>query len=317
VTNHEAERAVEAHVPMAKNWADKTVQQILAAGGVEKGVCLFLGATDTGKTTLVSAMARRLSRDRAVAVVDADIGQSHIGPPTTVGWTLIEQNQADLMDLEPRGISFVGDVTPAGHLLQLTAALIVCMRSATAAADVVLIDTPGLVTGSAASVLWWTIQTVLRPERIIAVHRHDELRGLLSGLQPDLSYIERVTAPTEIVAKSSDQRRKHRQQLFMRYFRDANLYNVAPDQVAVRTAGNITDKEAIGYVVGLSDARGSDVAVAVIEDWRPEEQSMMVRTPALDIRGICCLTVGSAQIGIPSSWSGLANGNVGTVPESH
>ncbi len=86
-----------------------------------------------------------------------------------------------------RGIAFVGDVTPVGHLLQLTAALALCVEQARQAADVVLIDTPGLVTGGAACSLWWTVQRLLRPERIIAIQRENELAALLGGLQAELS----------------------------------------------------------------------------------------------------------------------------------
>jgi polynucleotide 5'-hydroxyl-kinase GRC3/NOL9 len=91
---------------------------------------LLLGAADTGKTTLMDALAERLARRQPVALVDADTGQSHIGPPTTVGWTLREAHSCAPTAPEARGIAFVGDVTPVGHLLQLLAALALCVAQA-------------------------------------------------------------------------------------------------------------------------------------------------------------------------------------------
>ena len=50
-------------------------------------VTMVVGASDTGKTTLTAYLAGALAaRGETVAVVDADVGQSEIGPPTTVGW---------------------------------------------------------------------------------------------------------------------------------------------------------------------------------------------------------------------------------------
>lgn len=48
---------------------------------------LVLGAADSGKTSLVEALARTECRaGKPVCVIDSDVGQSHIGPPTTVAW---------------------------------------------------------------------------------------------------------------------------------------------------------------------------------------------------------------------------------------
>ena len=70
--------------------------------------------------------------------------------------------------------------------------MVLCVEQAAQAADVVLIDTPGLVTGGAACTLWWTVQRLLRPQRILAVQRENELGEVLRGLQPGVSAIELI-----------------------------------------------------------------------------------------------------------------------------
>ena len=48
----------------------------------EKGVAILLGATDTGKSTLAKFLISHLcKRGLKVGLVDADIGQSFLGPP--------------------------------------------------------------------------------------------------------------------------------------------------------------------------------------------------------------------------------------------
>jgi len=46
---------------------------------------MIVGGADTGKTSLIEALADLLSRDSRMGILDLDMGQSHIGPPTTLG----------------------------------------------------------------------------------------------------------------------------------------------------------------------------------------------------------------------------------------
>ena len=281
---------------MSDEWPGQTTEELAEGARLPSGVWLFLGGTDTGKTTLVTDLARRLAREQKAAVVDADVGQSHIGPPTTVGWALAGTDTEDLAALSPEGIAFVGDVTPVGHLLQLTAALAMCVHAARTAADVVLVDTPGLVSGAAAAALWWTVQTVIRPGRIVAMQRGTECGPILAGLNRAVSEVKSVTAPAELTLKSPAQRQNYRKRLFARYFRDAAVYNVSLDGVAVRTARGITGQGAAGHLVGLSDAEGVDRAIGVIEDWQSAQQAITIRAPRLNRRHMCCVTVGEATL---------------------
>lgn len=90
----------------------------------EGGAALLLGATDRGKTTFAALAARILTSEiERVAVVDADIGQSEIGPPGTVGvaWALPEATR--LRDLTPSATFFVGAFGPPPVALELVVAV--------------------------------------------------------------------------------------------------------------------------------------------------------------------------------------------------
>ena len=281
---------------MVENWADVVADRMVDTSPLRKGTFLLLGAADTGKTTLLGALAERLVRRRPVALVDADVGQSHIGPPTTVGWGLRASDAREAVESPARGMAFVGDVTPVGHLLQLTAALALCVEQARQATEVVLVDTPGLVTGGAACSLWWTVQRLLRPEWIIAIQRADELRELLGGLQAGLSAIETIEAPAPLRRKSPEARQEHRRRLFEEYFRDATAHTLNLKGLAVRSTQRMTGDNAAGRIVCLTDAAGQDMALGVIEHWQPGKAQMSLRVPQLDIRRVQCLTIGNARI---------------------
>lgn len=305
--------------PMVENWADMTADRIASEGSLRKGRLLLLGAADTGKTTLLNALADRLAQTQPVALVDADIGQSHIGPPTTIGWTVREKSVGWAVPTIPidreetvgtahpteeaRGIAFVGDVTPVGHLLQLTAALVLCVEQAEQAADMVLIDTPGLVTGGAACALWWTVQRLLRPRRIIAIQRENELEEVLRGLQTGVSSIELVKVPAGLRRKSPEARQQHRRRLFDRYFRNAAAYTLDLDRLALRETQRVTADNSIGRVISLADRTGRDIAIGVIERWRQKKARTTIRAPRLDIRRVRCLTIGAVRVDTPFGWS--------------
>ena len=286
---------------MAQDWADNITQKLLSKSIIQKGICLFLGASDTGKTTLAASLAKRLASKQPVGIVDADIGQSHIGPPTTVGWAVADNRQSDFPQLLAAGISFVGDVTPVGHLLQLTAAIIHCVEQASKVAELIILDTPGFIRGPAAIALWWTVQRVLNPKLIIAVQRESELSDILAGLRRFDSQIDLVKCPSQIRTKSPEDRRTYRQDQFDKYFRDSLLYNINLSDVAVQTTQNLSRNSPVSCLVGLRNRQGTDAAIGIIKDWQSEKNIAVIRAPQLDIQQVCCLVIGDVTIEIIDS----------------
>jgi polynucleotide 5'-hydroxyl-kinase GRC3/NOL9 len=285
---------------MAQDWADKIAQKLISQASMQEGICLILGAADTGKTTLAEAITKRAVSSRPVAIIDADIGQSHIGPPTTVGWAIVDKPEIGFSQLTASGISFVGDVTPVGHLLQLTAAIAQCARHASEAAELIIIDTPGLVSGGAATALWWTVQRTLQPESILAVRRSDELTGILSGLCSLDLKLELIESPAQIPTKSPEKRRGYRQKQFERYFRDSCPYNIRLSDIAIQSGWNLNRNDFAHRLVALRDAKGMDLAVGVVADWQADKDMAVVRAPHLDVNQIRCLVIGDMTLEIPS-----------------
>jgi len=309
---------------MSLDWADKTAQQLLDRGLLSAkgaGICLILGAVDTGKTTLAIALAKRLAASGPIGIVDADVGQSHIGPPATVGWAVIDNPQVELSQLPVAGIAFVGDVTPVGHLLQLTAGIAQGVQQVSQAAGLIIIDTPGFIQGPAAAALWWTVHQIIRPALILAVQRNDELSDILVGLKTFSCRIEQIRCPLDIPVKSPPERRRYRQDQFDRYFRDSCHYNINITEVAVqarcplrvgepRVEGGdpaincganrrLAPKFIWGFtaglvnrLVGLRDEKGADLAVGVVTDLQQEGKIIVVKAPPLDVGQVRCLVIG-------------------------
>jgi polynucleotide 5'-hydroxyl-kinase GRC3/NOL9 len=282
---------------MSPDWADTTAQQLISRGLLPAGICLLLGGIDTGKTTLALALAERLAENQRVGLVDADIGQSHIGPPTTVGWTVVDSPQADFSQLPTLGLSFVGHVTPVGHLLQLTAGLVQGVQHLSKLTELIIIDTPGFVAGPAAAALWWAIQQTVKPASILAVHRTDELMHILDGLRSFDCHLEEIACPADIRMKSPERRRKHRQRQFARYFGDSSTYEVNLSDVTVQSRGGQRG-DLTARAVGLRDGKGNDLAIGMIDSVQESGAAVAIRAPQLDIRQVRCLVIGDVTVDI-------------------
>jgi polynucleotide 5'-hydroxyl-kinase GRC3/NOL9 len=281
---------------MSPDWADRIAERLLSEGLTLEGSCLVLGASDTGKTTLIKALARRVALSRPIVIIDADIGQSYLGPPTTVGWAVVSSGEVDLRELDADGISFVGDVTPVGHLLQLTAAITQCVRRASEAADLLLIDTPGLVHGAAAAALWWELHRILRPKQIVAVQRSDELDPVLSGLDSSDFRLELIDCPADMPVKSPEHRRDYRLKCFNRYFSNASLYDIDLAAVAVQPRRGYHPRSVVHRLVAFRDSSGIDTAVGLITDWQADGSGATIMAPQMDIRSVRCLVIGDVFV---------------------
>src|SRR5438477_978360 len=150
-------------------------------------VTVIVGASDAGKTTLVAQLAGELAaRGGPVAVVDADVGQSEIGPPTTVGLGRVTGELARLADAEVLALEFVGDTSPVRYIRETAEATGRLVRRALSAGfERVLVDTGGLVEGPLGLALKRAKIRAVDPDLVLVLQRRDEsepiARALASG----------------------------------------------------------------------------------------------------------------------------------------
>ncbi|MBI2184570.1 MAG: hypothetical protein HYU39_06385 [Thaumarchaeota archaeon] len=79
----------------------------------EKWRSVTVGSTDSGKTTFTTFLANVcIQRGLKVGIVDADLGQSDLGPPGSVAATVVAKSFLDLRSLSSVYFSFIGFTSP-------------------------------------------------------------------------------------------------------------------------------------------------------------------------------------------------------------
>ncbi len=265
----------------------------------DPGVVFLLGGIDTGKSTFSLELARRaVANGIDVALVDADIGQSTVGPPTTVGLKYLRSGEEVGSETvgEADALGFVGSLSPKGHLLGLvtnTGKLVT--RARAAGTPLVIVDTTGFVSGIYAQGLKYYKMDLVGPDHVVAFERGGELEPLVGMAQRFTSaqVIEVAVAP-EVISRSAEERVSLREKRFAAYFAEgSSRWRVKPT-VFMPTLPPGFDLALLDHlVVGMEDGSGSCVGIGVLEYDAGEDFLRMVSPVSEGVRG---LRLGSIRI---------------------
>ncbi|MCA1831953.1 MAG: Clp1/GlmU family protein [Actinomycetota bacterium] len=265
---------------------------------VEKGgMAVALGGMDTGKTTFVkmcAAVAMRVGK--SVAILDTDVGQSTIGPPTTIGLRFLSSEA----DLEPESLAradaiyFVGDTTPQGHLLpQVVGTAKLAQQARESGAEIILVDTTGLIGGTLGQVLKFHKLEVLRPDIVVGFQRGGELEPILGIARRSLPVeVESLPVPESVRATNFDDRITNRQARLKEVFAPpVHRWKVKASVFLPQLPPDIDPASLDGMLVGMEDGKGVCIGIGILE-YR-EESLRMISTVA---EGAKALRLGSTRV---------------------
>ena len=185
-----------------------------------RAVILVVGSTDTGKSTFCRFLVEQgVSQGLRVGLVDADVGQSQIGPPTTIGLKILSQNP-HWDEIEADDLYFVGWISPEGHLLQCVTGVRLMVDAAhRAEVDFVVIDTTGYVKGREAFALKQHKIEIIQPSYLVCIQHSGELDAIIAGFDAFHSMkVYQLSPHQAVTSKTSTYRRKYRETCIERYF---------------------------------------------------------------------------------------------------
>jgi len=275
------------HIPQA--W-----QQLDLSGW--RGTVLIIGAPDVGKSTLAHYLYGRLRAEgRTVAYLDGDPGQSTLGPPATM--TLAVSGAGD-KTFPPQGQfwrSFIGAVSPRGHMLPLVIGGLRLVRAAgRAGAELIIYDTCGLVDPVQGGLALKLAKIdLLQPGMVCALQRERELEPLLQPLRRSrrTRLVDLRPSPT---ARTHDvaARQAHRAAQFGRYFANARGLSLTWTRLAVFPGPHFTPNR----LVALEDAAGFTLGLGIVIHHDRRARQVTLQTPLTSLSGVDALRLGDFRL---------------------
>ncbi len=226
---------MEESIKIPLEWR-RVAKEIAGQGGP----ALVLGAPGSGKTTFCLYLTGALCREgRTVAWIDADPGQPFIGPPGVLSLTAYSMASDLLKRRNPQVLSFVGNTTPVGHLLEIISGLQKLYSLADSMnPDLILINTCGLVNGAAARELKFHEIDMIAPRNVVALQKGTEVEHLLAPHSHRAGLLlHRLPVPDDAKVSTNEARRAIREHRFKEYFRGADYQEIALHDVGVHGPG--------------------------------------------------------------------------------
>ncbi|HLB62765.1 MAG TPA: polynucleotide 5'-hydroxyl-kinase [Actinomycetota bacterium] len=231
----------------------------------------IIGGLDAGKTTFAKAVIRAaLAAGRTPALLDCDLGQKSVGPPCTVGLKLAGSEadlEADALS-GADGVWFVGSTSPQGHSIPLiTGVAALSAKARELGADLLVVDTSGLVSGVYGQLLKYHKFEVLRPNLVVGLRRGEELNPILGHAQRFFSAeVVALDIPPEVVSTSVEQRAELRREAMARYFSGEVQRWRVKSTVFMPVLPPLFELSLLDrLLVGLSDGRGGYPGVGYLE----------------------------------------------------
>jgi len=185
---------------------------------------MILGGVDSGKTTLTVFLANELlSQGFRVAIVDSDIGQKGILPPAVISLGFPEGIFTSMDEIRPVKHYFVGTITPNQFFGEMVTGVGLLVNEAIKRkADVVIIDTTGLIHGSGVELKRMKIE-ITKPDLILGLQRKYELEDILKPFENKTKVI-RLAISENAKLHTREERRNIRREKWKKYFENSREY---------------------------------------------------------------------------------------------
>lgn len=270
--------------------------------------CVFmLGAPDTGKSIMAHFLcAQSMQKGLSTAYIDGDLGQSVCSPPTTLGMILLTEPPRTLETLGWDFLYFIGATSPANHLLPTAVGVQrLMLKALEAGAQMVVVDTSGLVAGELGFELKFYKIELLTPRHIVAIQKLSEVEHILKPLEGRKGMkVHRLAPSQEVRVRSPEVRRAYRQGKFEAYFSGSSLRHISLDEVRLISSGlphlSVKDRgeRLQGTVIGLNDEEYFTRGLGIWSGFDQQSNEVSITTPVADFSGVRYLHLGHLTIDI-------------------
>ena len=240
----------ESTVPSAWSEAADIVKR-------QRGVCVIIGEVDSGKSSFCTFLANKcLEKAERVGVVDADVGQADIGPPTTISSSVVKAPIIGLHKVAAELSFFIGDTSPSSVPDKIVASATRLKESIARSADTVLVNTDGWLAEFNAVRHKALLIDEIQPDLVLGLGRSYEIMDpLLEGVKATSL---RLPSSSFARARSKEERKKSREAGYRRFLEGSHKFGINqetrlrmfdhPEQTVFQV-----NRRFRGFVAGLLD----------------------------------------------------------------
>lgn len=261
---------------------------------------IFIGGSDTGKTTLIKDVANFLFKNKKdVYIFDCDVGQSHVGPPTTIGYAKLKEELKDDFYLKPDKFYFVGAVAPSFSLIDFLTGVIIIDRYIEKEKGKILIDTTGYIRDKIAISLKINKIEILKPDFVILLERENELEEIIEFLKLTKIGFKRIKVEN-LPSKNMEDRANYRKMRFLQYFQNfkeifLNLENLSIKLINFKNLNSFSDifnMDLNGFLCSLKNDDFEDITLGIIKE-RVDKKIKVIVPSEVEIDEVKGITISS------------------------
>jgi len=225
-----------------------------------RGFIVILGDVDSGKSTLCTYLANTCLDHRVqTSIIDGDVGQADIGPPTTTSSSTVSKHIFSLQELRPERSYFIGDTSPSSVPDKLVQSIARLQDELSTGSEITILNTDGWVGEDEAVEHKLQLLDSLRPDLVLGLSLDHELDQILELQQcPTL----RLEASSFARTRTREERKKAREEGYRRFLQNSKHLNLRLNAIKLRMF-NAPRQERIdrdsthrGTLAGLLDEKG-------------------------------------------------------------
>jgi polynucleotide 5'-kinase involved in rRNA processing len=223
----------------------------------QNGVVVIVGDVDSGKSSLCGFVANMcLLEGLRVGIVDGDVGQTDVGPATTISSSHPTESILSLQDLHPEISFFAGDTSPSLVPDKVIQSIVRLKNNIAKNTDVVLVNTDGWVADSTARRFKENLLHEIQPDLVLGLSREGEIDPLLDIIQ---FASLRLATSRYARTRSKDERKSAREAGYRRFLAGSSLARINQDATSLRMFHRPSqsilrwERKFRGFLAGLLD----------------------------------------------------------------
>lgn len=205
---------------VSSSWTDAAKELLSLAKPI---TVLVVGDADSGKSSFCTFLVNAAVKENLkTCIIDADLGQSDVGPPSTMGFNYIAEPVKDLFEIHSKEAFFVGSTSPSGAISKVIEGLLYLKTIVMdGGVDFLVINTDGWIEGEEVSSHKVRLAEEVVSSAVVGMQKENELTPILDAL--DGVKVITIDSPQLIQPRNRAKRKLLRELSYKKYLKGAKI----------------------------------------------------------------------------------------------